>query len=289
MPNPFSLSALLRPRPADGHKGTFGHGLLIAGKYGMAGAAVLASRAALRSGLGKVTAYVPQRLLDVLQVSVPEAIVLCTDDAPTHFAVATAVTAYDAVAIGPGIGTDASTAAALAEQLLRIGTDHKPLVLDADALNLIAQHPSLLSSVPESAILTPHRGEFARLLSADGVEAADEAAVQRAAFDFAQRHRVILVLKGHPTRIYAPQIAGTAVGICPWGGSGMATAGSGDVLTGVLLGLLAQGYAPYDAARLGVGLHALAGDAATADLGAHSVMASDIIAHLPDAFRSLTV
>lgn len=258
-----SGGALLRPRPADGHKGTFGHALLVSGKYGMAGAAVLAARACLRSGVGKVSVAVPQRNNDILQIAVPEAI-LVHDRHAERFTTPIATDSYQAVAIGPGLGTADDTAQALHAQLLLC--QGKPLVLDADALNILSLHPEWAADIPGGTILTPHEGELRRLTAA-GIDTG----------------RFVLVHKGHPTQI----IADGQTWLCPWGNDGMATAGSGDVLTGIIAGLLAQGYPPCDAALLGVSLHALSGDAATAALGAHSVTASDLIAHLPEAFLQI--
>lgn len=260
------LRTLLKVRPADGHKGTFGHALVIAGQYGMAGASVLAVRACMRSGVGKVTIHCPRLNNDIIQVSVPEAIV--QHDADDHrFTVPVVPDTYDAVAIGPGIGTHAATQHAFIRQLAILGT--KPLILDADALNILSLNREQLKALPPLAILTPHPAEYHRM-------AADESPA-----DFSSRLGVVLVLKGHPTHIFMPD--GRQY-ICPWGNSGIATAGSGDVLTGILCGLLAQGYTPEETALLGTSLHALAGDAVADRLGEHSVMASDIIENLPNAF-----
>ena len=262
---------LLKARPADGHKGTFGHALIIAGQYGMAGASVLAARSCLRAGVGKVTVCCPQKNNDILQIAVPEAI-LKHDASPTHFSEAIDIEAYDAVAIGPGLGTSAETAFALHEQLkmFKASASDCPLILDADALNIISQNPSWACDIPDNTIITPHKGEQKRLRDAD--------------IDLA---RFILVDKGHPTIVFASFGGENSSCLCPYGNDGMATAGSGDVLTGIIVGLLAQGYEPQDAAVLGVTLHALAGDAATADLGPHSVIASDITEHLPQAFSRI--
>ena len=261
-------NSLLKARPADGHKGTFGHALIIAGQYGMAGASVLAARSCLRSGAGKLTVCCPQKNNDILQMSVPEAI-LRHDVSATHFSEPIDISGYDAIAIGPGLGTSAETAQALHEQLLAIKSSSSrcPLILDADALNIISQNPSWAADIPDGTIITPHKGEQKRLRDAN-----------------INLERFILVDKGHPTRIILPT---HDVFTCPYGNSGMATAGSGDVLTGIIVGLLAQGYEPQDAAILGVTLHALAGDAAAADLGPHSVIASDITEHLPQAFSRI--
>ena len=271
-------NSLLKARPADGHKGTFGHALIIAGQYGMAGASVLAARSCLRSGAGKVTVLCPQKNNDILQIAVPEAI-LRHDVSPTHFSEPLDITPYDAAAIGPGLGTSAETAQALRTQLRIIKESPKPcpLILDADALNILSQNPSWACDIPDNTIITPHKGEQKRLLDA-GIDLG----------------RFILVDKGHPTRIILPIPADAPtrslsndIFTCPFGNDGIATAGSGDVLTGIIVGLLAQGYESKEAALLGVTLHALAGDAAAADLGHHSVIASDITEHLPQAFSRI--
>ena len=258
-------NSLLKPRPQDGHKGTFGHALIIAGKYGMAGASVLAAKACLRTGVGKVTVLCPHKNNDILQIAVPEAI-LKHDPSETLFSEAIDIEAYDAIAIGPGIGTESITADALHNQLklIKESSQKHPLLMDADALNILSQNPSWADDIPDNTILTPHKGEQKRLRDA-GINLA----------------RFILVDKGHPTKIILPS---DEIYTCPYGNDGMATAGSGDVLTGIITGLLTQGYDSEAAAILGVTLHALAGDAATTALGAHSVIASDITEHLPEAF-----
>lgn len=266
----MKCSIILRTRPEDGHKGTFGHALIISGQWGMAGASVLAAKACLRSGVGKVTVHIPRRNNDILQVAVPEAIVQ-HDASELRFTEAVSTKCYDAVAIGPGIGTHPDTQAALAKQLQNHG--HSRLVLDADALNILAGQLSLFSLLPQETILTPHLGEYHRL--------APEGTLPQ---EFARDHNVVLVLKGHPTRIYMPD--GTSEK-CPYGNEGMATAGSGDVLTGIIVALLAQGYSQREAAILGVFLHALAGDYAQKEKGSHSLIASDIIDALPHAFAEV--
>lgn len=257
------LRSIVLPRPEDGHKGIFGHALLVSGKYGMAGASILAARACFRSGVGKVSVAVPQRNNDILQIAVPEAI-LINDKHSNHFATPVPTEPYDAIAIGPGLGTEPEIATALHDQLLLCSG--KPLVLDADALNILSLHREWVDRIPRNTILTPHEGELQRLLSA-GINL----------------EPFVLVHKGHPTRIQTVDGAWTM----PWGNNGMATAGSGDVLTGIIVGLLAQGYQPLQAALLGTSLHALAGDAAMSQLGPHSLMAGDISQFLPDAFRKI--
>lgn len=261
------LRKLLRERPVDGHKGTFGQALIIAGQWGMAGASVLAARACLRSGVGKVCVHIPRRNNDILQTSVPEAVLL-HDVSEERFSQAINVDEYDAVAIGPGLGTHKETAKAFHAQLLRMGKG--PLVLDADALNILAQHPKWAKDVPDGTVVTPHGGEYERL----GIAAIDLS-------------RFVVVLKGHPTHIIVTKGFQSKTYVCPWGNNGMATAGSGDVLTGIIAGLLAQGYSTVEASILGVSLHALAGDAATAAMTEYCVTASSLVDCLPQAFKKI--
>ncbi len=269
--------AMLVPRDNFGHKGTFGHALVIAGRYGMAGAAVLATKSCLRSGVGKVTLHTPQMATSIVQIAVPEA-VISPDRSDEVFSKAVTTDGFDAVAIGPGIGTDKATAQALIEQIAH--TD-KPLVLDADALNILAGHQGWLNQLPPGSVLTPHPLELRRLCR---LHEGDDRDTFNAAKELAQQRRVYVVLKGHRTAIITPHGR-----ICfnPTGNSGMATAGSGDVLTGIIVSLLAQGYSALTACSLGVYLHGLAGDLAAAQLTEYSLTASDIISHLPTAFKKL--
>ncbi len=270
------LRTMLRPRPATAHKGTFGHALLVCGSCGMAGAAILAAKGCLRSGIGKLSVHSAAVNLVILQTTVPEAILLneqdndavklCFDSSP-----------YDAIGIGPGIGKKEQTANALRHYLT---AGSKPMVLDADALNIISMQRDLLSLVPKGSILTPHVGELERLV---GPCLSVEERLKKA-LTLATSYGVYVVLKGHGTAICSTD--GQAV-TCPAGNAGMATAGSGDVLTGIITGLLAQGYKPHEAAMLGVWLHAVAGDFAAEELGQECMLASDIITHLPHAFKRL--
>ncbi len=267
---------LIRPRGKFAHKGSFGHALLVAGSRGKMGAAVLSARACLRAGTGLLSVHTPVCGLDILQTAVPEA--MCTlDSSATHWTDLLALTAYGSIGIGPGIGTDAQTAIAL-EHLLR--NVHTPVVLDADALNLLAQHPPMWEFIPKNSILTPHPKEFERLF---GTTANDFARndLQRAK---AQELGVFIVLKGAYTAVAGPD------GCC-WfnstGNPGMATGGSGDVLTGLLTGLLASGYPPGDAARLGVFLHGLAGDLAAKERSEQALTAGDMVEGLAAAWLEL--
>lgn len=276
MPMPITipfLQSILRPRPVDGHKGTFGHALLVAGSYGMAGAGILAGRSCMRSGVGKLTVHIPKMNNDIMQVALPEAILHHDEDDMrwTSMPVDTAPgTAYNAIGIGPGIGTRQETSDALHRFLESMAGCHVPMVLDADALNILSLHPDWLALLPQGTIITPHPLECRRLVEAG-----------------ACMDNVILVLKGHPTTITIPGDT-PAQYVCPYGNDGMGTAGSGDVLTGIILGLLAQGYPPRDAAILGVSLHAISGDFASEALGRHSLIASDLTDYLPQAFKLIT-
>lgn len=269
---PF-LQSILRPRPAEGHKGTFGHALLVAGSYGMAGAGILAGRSCMRSGVGKLTVHIPWRNNDIMQVALPEAILNHDEDDKrwTYSPFESCLpNKYSAIGIGPGIGREEKTAEALYKTLLELNFTEVPLVLDADALNILAEHPQWADLIPNGTIITPHPLEYRRLMEA-GV----------------CMDNVILVLKGHPTTITIPGNPSVKYE-CPYGNNGMGTAGSGDVLTGIILGLLAQGYPPQDAALLGVGLHALSGDLAAGELGQHSLIASDLIENLHKAFKRVS-
>ncbi len=280
--SPFSLTEseemrpLLRPRPAFGHKGTFGHALLVAGSRGMAGAAVLVAKACLRGGAGKVTVHTAGCNSDIIQSTVPCAILHADADSDAVTAALPAAS-YDSIGVGPGIGQGKRTAHALMDMLRQASA---PLVLDADALNILASQRGWLSQVPPQSVLTPHPAEMRRL------SPCNESAycLLHEAMATARNHRVYVVLKGHFTAICTPE---GAVHFNPTGNAGMATAGSGDVLTGLLTALLAQGYAPLDACRLGVFLHGLAGDLAAADLTEDCLTAEDIIAYLPKAFKKL--
>lgn len=271
------VQGLLKQRPAFGHKGTFGNALLIAGKYGMAGAAVLAAKACLKSGVGKVTVHTPIKNNDILQTAVPEAI-LSHDESEQIFTNTENADFFDAVAIGPGIGTDKRTALAFIEQ---VSHTNGPLLIDADGINILGGHKGWISQVPANAVFTPHTKEMQRL----GICNTDSYSTLLEAVNMAKQHGFYICLKGHYTAVCTPQ---GHVYFNTTGNSGMATAGSGDVLTGIILALLAQQYATEAACRLGVYLHGLAGDLAANDLGEHSVTASDLIAYLPKAFKALT-
>lgn len=264
----------IRPRAKFSHKGTFGHALLIAGGKGKMGAAVLATRACLRAGAGLVTAYIPSCGESVLQSSVPEAMLLFSES-ETEIAGTTLPEKFSAIGIGPGIGASEQTANAL-KQLLQ--NFNQPLVCDADALNILAQNPTWLEFLPENSVLTPHPGEFDRLAGkqSTGYERME---TQR---EMAMKLGVFIVLKGAYTSIACPD--GT-VYFNSTGNPGMATGGSGDVLTGIITGLLAQGFPSEDACVLGVYLHGLAGDLAAAENSEEALIAGDLVTHLGQAWK----
>lgn len=271
------IKNIIRKRDPFGHKGTFGHSLLIAGTYGMAGAAILATRACLRSGVGKVTVRTPFRNNDILQLAVPEA-VLNLDSHEKHFSSPINTDDYTALAIGPGLGTNHDTAVAFIEQVRRTRI---PLVIDADGLNILADHKGWIQQIPSDAILTPHFREMQRI----GSHCNDSFSALTEAQEMAIKHSFFIILKGHFTTICTPE---GKTFFNSTGNSGMATAGSGDILTGIICALLAQKYTQAEACRLGVYIHGLAGDIAASKLGETSLIASDIIEAIPEAFLQLS-
>ena len=259
------------------HKGVFGRGLILAGSMGKMGAAVLAARAALRSGLGLLTVHVPKCGYQIIQTTVPEAMA-SVDTNENSIATAVDIHGFDAVALGPGLGQNPATVAAVSG-VLRSAV--KPMVIDADGLNILSQHRDLFPLIPENSILTPHGGEFQRMV---GSWKNDFERLSLAR-DFSKNTRCILVLKGAYTAIVFPD---GQTYFNSTGNPGMATAGSGDVLTGILTGLLAQGIPPQDAAIVGVYLHGLAGDRAALAKGFSGLIASDLVDELPQAFKQLS-
>lgn len=268
---------LLMPRDDFAHKGAMGNALIIAGSYGMAGAAVLATKACLRSGVGKVTVHTPRRNYLVMQTAVPEA-VMQMDHEETYFSESVDSTDFDALGIGPGLGLVENTAIALIGQIRRTSC---PIVADADALNILANHQAWMQQLPSGIIMTPHPKEFDRM--AGSTSNNDYERLIRAQ-QMAEHIKGYIILKGHHSALCMPDghIVFNATG-----NSGMATAGSGDVLTGILTALLARGYDKGTACQLGMYLHGLAGDLAAKEVGKESLVASDIIQFLPKAFLKL--
>ncbi|MFM7022165.1 MAG: NAD(P)H-hydrate dehydratase [Flavobacteriales bacterium] len=270
------IKKIYRKKEKFGHKGTYGHALIVAGSEGKMGAAVLASSACMRSGAGLVTAAVPDKGLGIMQVSVPEAMVL---KAGGHYKVEEVIgfERFDAVGIGPGLGIEDETVAAVQELMEEV---KYPMVLDADAINILSMNMEFLTMIAAGTILTPHPAEFKRLAGdfSNSFEALEKLK------EFCKTNVVITVLKGAHTIVCSEK------GNCYFnttGNPGMATGGSGDVLTGLITGLLAQGYAPLDAARLGVYLHGLAGDIAAEENSQEAMVAGDIVKSLGKAFLKI--
>lgn len=272
-----TIRKLLHQRNPFSAKRDYGSVMLFAGSMGMMGAAVMSARATLKCGAGLATVHAPRTGMTILQTAVPEAMFepdrneRVISDMSLHHT-------HQAVAVGPGIGTNELTINAL-ESLLK--TCKSPLVLDADALNCIVKRPSLLSMLPPHTVITPHIGEFDRLF---GEQSSSEQRLKKA-IEMAQHYNIIIVLKSHYTMIVRPTTGNVYFNSS--GNAGMATAGAGDVLTGVIAGFMAQGIRPENAATLGVYIHGLAGDMASEELGEYGVVASDISDRLGRAIKAV--
>jgi hydroxyethylthiazole kinase-like uncharacterized protein yjeF len=271
------IQSIYRPRNRFAHKGSFGHALLAAGSYGKIGAAVLSVRACLRSGVGLLTCHIPKCGYDIIQTAVPEAMAMTDFNSSFLTKIEEDITKYDAIGIGPGIGTASET-----RMLVREIFDayRSPMVLDADALNCLSLQKDLLQLIPAGSILTPHPKEFERLFG----KTANDFERQELALQKARELNVIIILKGHHTMIATTD--GRAF-FNSTGNAGMATGGSGDVLTGILTGLLAQGYSSIETAIFGTYLHGLAGDLAAEKLSMEAMAASDLIECLGEAFKKV--
>lgn len=271
-----NVRPLLRPRRNFTGKRDYGSALIMAGSLGMMGAAVMCARATLRCGAGLATVHSARCGMPVLQTGVPEA--MFEPDSNESFISDMSVHHnHQVVMAGPGIGTRERTANALADLLKKVKS---PLVLDADALNCIAQHPEMLQLLPPQTVITPHQGEFDRLF---GEQQTAEQRLKKA-IEMAQYYNIIIVLKSHHTAIVRPT---GRVYFNSSGNPGMATAGAGDVLTGVIGAFIAQGYRPDLAATIGVYIHGLAGDLAASEIGQFGVIASDISDHLGRAINKV--
>ncbi len=270
------MAKLLRSRKKFSHKGTFGHGLMIAGSYGMMGAAVLAAKAAIHAGAGLITAHVPRMGVDIIQVAVPESLV-SIDESDILFTEHPPLEKYSAIGIGPGLNQKTNTKKAVSNLLNDIQV---PCVIDADGINILSQIDDWQTIIPENCILTPHPKEFERLFG----NFEDSYSRLKAQMEYSQKRKCVVVLKGAHTCVTSPD--GKA-----WfnttGNPGMATGGSGDVLTGIILGLLAQGYSTFEASLLGVYIHGLAGDIAIRSTSEHSLTASKIIESVGIAFKTI--
>jgi len=271
-----SVKKIVRLRDQFSHKGTYGHALLIAGSYGKMGACVLAAKAALRSGLGLLTAHVPICGYSIIQTSAPEAMA-SVDSSENYFSSVPENLSYTSIGVGPGLGTSSETVIALAKILKKF---KKPMVIDADALNMLSLNQELLQLIPEESVLTPHPKEFERI--AGGWRNDFEKLELLRSFSI--KLKSIIILKGAYTAIACPN---GNVFFNSTGNPGMAKGGTGDVLTGVLTALLAQGYSFTDSALLGVYLHGLAGDLAASEFGMNSMTATDLIDWIPHSFKKI--
>ena len=297
-----NIKNIYKPRKKFAHKGIYGHGLLISGSYGKMGAALLGSGACLRTGIGLLTTHIPKCGYNIIQTAIPEAMV-SIDASKEHFTDIIDISKYDAIAVGPGIGTEKETANALktliekvssfkfhpdkigtgvsSSDAGRLNTEHETRMLfDADAINILGENKTWLGSIPKGSVLTPHPKEFERIAG----KAANDFERNKLQREFSIKYGVYVVLKGAYTSISTPE------GECYFnstGNPGMATAGSGDVLTGIILSLLAQSYSPFEACIMGVYLHGLAGDIAAEALGYEAMIAGDIIINLGNAFKTI--
>jgi NAD(P)H-hydrate epimerase len=270
------VAPILRKRNKFSHKGTFGHALIIAGSTGKMGAAVLSAKACLRSGAGLVTMRIPKSGVTILQTAVPEAMLAIDPDAD-HFSETLELSSYSSIATGPGLGTSLQTANAL-----KILIQHAkiPILFDADAINILAENKTWLGFIFKDCIFTPHPREFERLVG----KSSNNFEQNRMQRDFSFRYQCYVVLKGAHSAITTPD------GRCYFnttGNPGMATGGSGDVLTGIIAGLMAQGYSSLESCLLGVYIHGLAGDIALTEQGFEALIAGDITTNLGKSFQSL--
>ncbi|HUR67489.1 MAG TPA: NAD(P)H-hydrate dehydratase [Chitinophagaceae bacterium] len=273
------IRSIYKPRKRFAHKGIFGHALLVAGSYGKIGAAILAARSCMRSGVGLLTCHIPGCGYDILQSTLPEAMVTTDFNSSFNSKIDGDLSKYDTIGIGPGLGTASETRMMLRETF---DAYRSPVVLDADALNIMASQKDLLRYIPPGSILTPHPKEFERLF---GSPAND---FERAwmALQKAKELNCIIILKGHHCFIATPDQKGF---FNSTGNAGMATAGSGDVLTGILTGLLAQGYSSVETAILGTYIHGLAGDLAAKEISQEALLAGDIIEKIGAAYQALSL
>ncbi|MCF0039570.1 NAD(P)H-hydrate dehydratase [Dyadobacter fanqingshengii] len=267
----LTAEKLIKPRDKFSHKGTFGHALLMAGSYGKMGAAVLSGKACLRSGVGLLTMHIPVCGYDIIQISLPEAMAV-TDQDEKHLSALTDLGSYSAIGIGPGLGKEPVTVNVVEKLLdfVNANSGKAKLIIDADALNIISENRDLLNKLPENTVLTPHPKEFQRLAG----DSKDEFERLQSGIDFAKKYKVIICLKGANTAVI---LANGEVHFNSTGNPGMATGGTGDVLTGIVTSLLAQKYEPAEAAILAVYQHGLAGDRAAEVKGQSALIASDLV------------
>lgn len=274
------LEPLLLSRSNDSHKGNYGHLLLVCGSDSYSGAAVLATGASLKSGCGLVTLHSCARALQATVCRYPSAM-LSEDPSSCFSVVPKNLEKYSAIAVGPGLGQAPETLRELKELLAAAQGAGIPMVLDADALNIIAANPGLLQLIPAGSVMTPHPGELRRLVSWDSEDGKIAAAAE-----FSRKSGCVMVLKGWHSKVIAP--SGEAFENTT-GNAGMAKGGSGDVLTGLIGGLLARGYNALDAARLGVWIHGYAGDCLSKERTPEAYSSLDLIDYLHKGFLSLYI
>jgi hydroxyethylthiazole kinase-like uncharacterized protein yjeF len=263
------VKGLLKSFNPFSHKGNRGHAAIFAGSHGMMGAAILSTKAAMKSGVGKVSAIVPERYFELIHITTPEALTISNDD-NINFE------QFNSIAIGPGLGNEILTNG-LVEKIF---TSNKSLVLDADMLNYISQNPSLIKLIPKNSILTPHLKEWERLW---GNAENDKKRILKTQ-DISEEYGYNVLIKGHNSSLVTPS---REVLFNATGNAGMAKAGSGDVLTGLLSGILAQGYNTRDAGMIGMYIHGYAGDLARELYGENAMTPSDQINQFGTAFGNL--
>jgi hydroxyethylthiazole kinase-like uncharacterized protein yjeF len=265
-----NIQSLIKQRPSDSSKGDYGHALIVAGNLGKMGSAVISARACFRSGVGLLTIKIPKEERFILQTSIPEAMLIFEEDAHIDY------NFFNAIGIGPGIGFGAQSKEVLSE-ILKICT--VPLLLDADALNILSKNTDLIHKIPPKTILTPHSKEFDRLF---GIHTNSDERIDTA-FRKAKEHNVIIILKGHKTFI----TNGIDGFFNTTGNAGLAKAGSGDALSGIITSFLAQNYEAFTAAKIGVFIHGLAADIAVEKQSMESILITDVIESLGQAFRQI--
>lgn len=272
------VKSICKHRHRFNHKGDFGHCLIIAGSKGMIGAAVLASKSCIKTGAGLVSTHIPKVGYTILQQSVPE-VMVDEDIDENYFTTISSILKYSAIVVGPGLGKSSKTVEGFSKLLDIVD---KPLVIDADGLNIIAENSELLEKLPQGAIITPHPGEFDRLFgkSNSGYERLIKA-IEKSA-----KYGIVIVLKGADTQVVCPN---GQVFFNSTGNPGMATAGSGDVLSGIIGSLLAQGYESISGAIFAVYIHGLAGDLAKSKVGVDTLIASDIIDNIGNAYKLIDI
>jgi hydroxyethylthiazole kinase-like uncharacterized protein yjeF len=264
------IKLILQSRKAFSHKGNFGHALLVVGSIGKIGAATIAARACMRAGVGLLTVNIPKEERFVLQVAIPEAMIEVRENKENNY------DKFSVAGIGSGIGVEKVSQEILSALFLKF---KKPLLLDADALNIIAADNKLLNDIPPQSIITPHIKEFDRLF---GAHNNNEERI-KTAIDKSKQYKMVIVLKGHNTLVTFNEDSF----INNTGNAGLAKAGSGDALTGIITSFLAQGYAPFDAAKMGVYIHGLAADICLKQQSMESMLITDVIECFGKAFKMI--